>query len=459
LKPKILAVLVSVVLPWSATGAAGERTAAVVAPGLRHLVISKGEAAASKRYRILIGRFESQTDADRLLERLQENQFTAFPISLGDDYYIVTAGLPHRTDAEALKQRLVEYGFSPPLEIQEISDDLTHADGPWRIHVLEADPKKVDVRVAHAYDAAIGLETTVDLAVRHGALAAINGGYFFMKGLLAGDSRGALEIGDQLLSEPDRGRASVGFYFPDGITKAVFGRLGFKGEIRLASGEPIPLDGINRKRGLSEIVLYTPDFHRTTLTPSDGAEIVIEKSQITAIREKSGSTLIPSDGVVLSIDPERVAAHLPRLQRGERVSVETKLIPLLPDPEGEWERTRHIVSGGPLLLWNGQRLEEPEVESISRVFFLARHPRTAVGVRPDGGLLFVTVDGRRPKESVGMSVPELTDLMLELGCVSAINLDGGGSTTMVIGGEVVNRPSGGSPRPNADAVLLFPRNP
>jgi exopolysaccharide biosynthesis protein len=111
------------------------------------------------------------------------------------------------------------------------------------------------------------------------------------------------------------------------------------------------------------------------------------------------------------------------------------------------------------LLWEGQRLEEPEKESISRVFFLARHPRTAVGIRADGTLLFVTVDGRRPDESVGMSLREMTDLMLELGCVSAINLDGGGSTTMVIDGKVVNRPSGGIARRNADGILLFPRKP
>jgi hypothetical protein len=352
---------------------------------------------------------------------------------------------------------LIEHGFSPPPEIQEVGQDVTHLDGPWKIHLLEADPKMVDVRVAHAYDAAIGLETTADLAVRRGALAAINGGYFQMKGLLAGDSRGALEINDRLLSEPDRGRASVGFFVRDGGTRSVFGRLGFKGGIRLAEGEAIPLDGLNRKRGPSEIVLFTPEFHRTTLTPSDGAEVVIRDGRITEIRNEAGSSVIPSDGVALSIGGERIAEVLPLLRRGEQVSIATKLLPLMPDPEGDWEKADHIVSGGPLLLWKGQRIEEPEVESISRVFFLARHPRTAVGVRADGTLLFVTVDGRRPEESVGMSLPELTDLMLELGAVSAVNLDGGGSTTMVIAGEVVNRPSGGEARRNADAILLFPK--
>ena len=459
MKQKIFPILVLLAHSLAAAASAAEITSRTLAPGLKHLVIAKGQVAISESYRIRIGVFESQTEADHLLERLQENGFTAFPISFGSDYYIVTSGFPHRTEAEGLRQRLIEQGFSPPLEIEEISHGLTHADGPWRIQVLEADPTKIDVRVAHAYDAAIGLETTADLAARRGALAAINGGYYYMRGLLAGDSRGVLEIDDRLLSEPDRGRASVGFFVHDGDTRSVFGRLGFRGEVHLADGESVPIDGINRKRGSSEIVLFTPEFHRTTLTPSGGTEFVIQKGRVTEILKGKGSSVIPSDGMVLSIGAERVAEVLPRIQSGERASVETKLLPLLPDPEGEWDRAEYIVSGGPLLLWKGKRLEEPEVESISKVFFLARHPRTAVGARADGTLLFVTVDGRRPEESIGMSLPGLTDLMLELGAVSAVNLDGGGSTTMVIDGEMVNRPSGGDARRNADAILPYPRRP
>ena len=93
---------------------------------------------------------------------------------------------------------------------------------------------------------------------------------------------------------------------------------------------------------------------------------------------------------------------------------------------------------------------------MTRVFFRARHPRTAVGVRDDGTLFFVTVDGRQPGKSVGMSIPELSGLMLELGCQFAINLDGGGSTTMVIDGKMVNTPPGSKgARRNGDAILLF----
>ena len=460
MKRKYSSVFVFLILLRAAAAPAGQRTAETLGPGLRHVVISRGEIATATSYRILFGVFSRQSEADQMLESLREIGVAALPTSDGIDYRIVTPSLPHRVQVEDMRSRLIDQGFSSHIEVQEIRQDLTHPEGPWKIHVLEADPRRIDVQVAHAYDAAIGLETTAALAVRRGgALAAVNGGYFQMEGLLAGDSLGALEIDDRLLSEPDRGRASVGFFVQDGTTRSVFGRLAFHGWMQPAEGDVIQLQGINRSRGPSEIVLFTPDFHRTTLTPPGGAEIVISYSRIAAIREGLGSSLIPPDGMVLSIGAERSAEILPGLHAGDTVYVQTRLVPLLSDPEDEWDRARYVVSGGPLLLWKGQRLEEPETESISRVFYLARHPRTAVGVRADGTLLFVTVDGRQPEESVGMSLPELTDLMLELGAVSAINLDGGGSTTMVIDGRVVNHPSGESPRRNADAILLYPRKP
>ncbi len=454
----ILALLYAVAAPAAPCPSA--QTAETPAPGLKHLVLDKGEVAAATSYRILLGVFDSQSEADGMLDRLQKDGFSAVPDADGTVYRIVIPGISQRAEAEDMRTRLIDRGFSLPLEIQEIQSGLTDPEGPWRINVLEVDPKRIEVRVAHAYDAAIGLETTAALALRRGALAAINGGYFRMTGLLAGDSQGALLIEGRLLSEPDRGRAAVGFYDRAGVVRTVFGRLGFRGEVRLAKGEAIPLDGLNRNRESSEIVLYTPEFHRTTLTSSEGAEVVIENGRIAEIRQGAGSSVIPSNGMVLSIGSERAQDVLPRLRHGETVSVETDLIPLLPDPEGEWRKTEYIVSGGPLLLWKGRRLEEPEKESVSRVFFLARHPRTAVGVRADGTLLFVTVDGRQPGESIGMSIPELTDLMLELGSLSAVNLDGGGSTTMVIDGRIVNSPSGSKgPRRNADAILIFPRVP
>ena len=104
-----------------------------------------------------------------------------------------------------------------------------------------------------------------------------------------------------------------------------------------------------------------------------------------------------------------------------------------------------IVSG-PLLIDDSHYMP---LDSIN--FNANRHPRTMVGITGTGHLLFVVVDGRQPGYAEGMSLFELRALAHSLGCTDALNLDGGGSTTMVVAGEssngVVNRPSGKVERP------------
>jgi hypothetical protein len=89
-------------------------------------------------------------------------------------------------------------------------------------------------------------------------------------------------------------------------------------------------------------------------------------------------------------------------------------------------------------------------------YFCDRHPRTGVGVTPEGHLLLVTVDGRQPGRSVGMTPLQFARLFLYLGATNALNLDGGGSTAMVVNGRLVNRPSDGAERPVGSALLVLP---
>ncbi|RYE04626.1 MAG: phosphodiester glycosidase family protein, partial [Sphingobacteriales bacterium] len=129
-----------------------------------------------------------------------------------------------------------------------------------------------------------------------------------------------------------------------------------------------------------------------------------------------------------------------------------------------WERNisfENIIATGPVMLMEGKEQPIP-----NDAFCKDRHPRTAVGKMADGTVLLVTVDGRTP-ESVGMSIVELMRVMRWLGCSEAINLDGGGSTTMFVAGQpengVVNHPSdnkrfdASGERPVANVLLLLPK--
>lgn len=114
-----------------------------------------------------------------------------------------------------------------------------------------------------------------------------------------------------------------------------------------------------------------------------------------------------------------------------------------PDPEsGNRWQMRDAIGAGPMLIEAGQK----QVTSDAEVFFGTSiplvHPRTAAGYSKDGKLFLLVVDGRQP-ESRGVSLDELAAMMQDLGAFEALNLDGGGSSTMIADGVLLNRPGGG----------------
>ena len=117
---------------------------------------------------------------------------------------------------------------------------------------------------------------------------------------------------------------------------------------------------------------------------------------------------------------------------------ESGLVSVVDIPADGWQTIEQpdVLTSGPLLIF------EDEIQEFKEEPFNDnRHPRTAVGITGDERLLLVTVDGRS-NQAHGMSIPELAELMESLGAESALNLDGGGSTTMWIDGKgVVNYPS------------------
>lgn len=141
--------------------------------------------------------------------------------------------------------------------------------------------------------------------------------------------------------------------------------------------------------------------------------------------------------------PNRLSPNAPgsgrTLQQGGAVATfRGGLYMLKGDDLRTWERyiaAEDVVTTGPVLIAGG----EPEPVKLAK-FNTDRHPRTAAGRRADGTVLLVVADGRSP-QAAGLTMGELQQVMLALGCRDAINLDGGGSTAMVVRGEVVNHPS------------------
>jgi hypothetical protein len=179
-----------------------------------------------------------------------------------------------------------------------------------------------------------------------------------------------------------------------------------------------------------------------------GAQV---QAVVREVREGSSAPIPPSGGVLMGT--AGAADFLRALQPGDRLTIR---IDLQGDGAAQWRTVQEAVAGGPWLIRNGKIVAPEEMPGgfNLQTFIERRHPRTAVGRTKQGEVLWITVDGRQP-HSQGASLSELAQIMARYGAVDAINLDGGGSTTLVVRNLIVNSPSDGTERPVSNAWLVY----
>ena len=261
-----------------------------------------------------------------------------------------------------------------------------------------------------------------------------------MSGTFRGESVGALKIDGEWVSEPEQGRAVIGFRTVDGKIETYIDRIALLLELVLPNGETLRIDGMNRSRGRSELVIYRPHFHAVTLTMPDGVEVVVRDGEVTSIHNQHGSSRIPSDGYILSASGRKRADLLGHLKQGDAVEIRETVIPERVGDSNLWSSCVHIIGGGPLLLRDGiaPSTEAYEREGFDQAFHSFWHPRTAIGKKADGTLLFVTITAAEAGVRRGVMLARLSELFLEWGATDALNLDGGNSSMLVIQDEVVS---------------------
>jgi hypothetical protein len=333
--------------------------------------------------------------------------------------------------------------------------------GPNRIKVLRIDPQGTPVLdVALANNMLPGHETTSSMAKRHGAIAAINGDF-------------TLRPIDEGAGRP------VNTFAEDGSLKVsplIWGRnfsisrdeqtISIRHNNLLAwltqadSGESWNLSAVNP-------VHPDPDgFSAWTRAGSRAFSPPRDSCAARLLPNGTTSWTSTMDGLTQDFYVHKVVCRGEPLSRRGGVVItapwgsangalmQASLI------EGEtvtygWSLRRFgimdTIGGNPTLLEHGQY----SIGECTSRYFCGRNPRTGVGVTADGTILMVTVDGRQPGYSRGMTLREFADLFRFLGATDALNLDGGGSTTMVINDRIVNRPSGGYERPVGSALLVL----
>jgi hypothetical protein len=370
------------------------------------------------------------------------------PVAVG----VVLVLLLSPSTASADRYRKVTRRLGQGVSFTSIADPK----GPWRIKVLTVDldrESRLDVVLSN--DRLPGLERTSSMARRTGALAAINGDY------ARPDGRPVYAFADDgrlMQSPPPQFGGNFAFDEPESTTH--FGRRPLTSSVTLTStGQELAVSRVNRGiPSMQEIAAYSavggdaarpPRFSCAVRLsplgpPARGAGSDHAVPTVVTARRCSARRMKRRGGIVLATP--LWGSRAPELM-GLEVADEVTFTWSFRD----WPGIRDAIGGNPVLVRDGAIFIDRGTGS-----FFYRHPRTGVGATADGRVLLVTVDGRHPGRSVGMTPLGFARLFKRLGARWAFNLDGGGSTTMFVKGEVVNRPSDGYERAVSSALVVLP---
>lgn len=356
-----------------------------------------------------------------------------------------------------------------------------------KVYLLKIDPHFFTIAPQKAYEEALGLKSVLDMVLEKGAVAGINGGFFKASGLPAG----ILKIGDKWYSTPLKPRGAIGW--KEGHAFPLIDQLLTEVWIETAKGH-LKCSGINQPSKENAPPLYSWVYNG--VREDSPFELWILQDKIAAITPQTQEK-IPQNGWTLSFKNAPFT-----FQINERAKVSIRFRPAYTSPQS-WEEMDYIVGGTPVLIREGLRISDFSSEKTIETFLTRRHARTAIGILPSKEWIFLVVDGTPPslfgrsfsslafsksstdvfqpiplllhlsqnskaetvnfRKGFGMTMNELAEFMETLGCIEALNLDGGDSSILVVGGNVINCPfqyneADGDPhqlRKVSDAILLF----
>lgn len=311
---------------------------------------------------------------------------------------------------------------------------------PLYIAALAVTPTATDQHIAFAEPLGRARVTPTEFAASYGAIGVVNGGFFSEARPL-----GTMLLNGTHVGKPLTGRSAVGWRNGDA---PVFGRGAARIGIRTPDGF-VEFTRFNAPPDPNGVALYTSNVTGAAAELAlDALEIVVKDGVVVERRESAGSDhRTPVEGVLVTArgNSRRL---LEGLQPGTAVEIRS-----------DWETNSfqgctNLIQAGPMLLRDNQFISG--TETFKADVLDKRHPRTFMGT--DGARSFwVVVDGRSALHSRGTTIDETRWVARSLGLVTALNMDGGGSSQLVWRGILVNSPSDGKERPLPYAILVTPK--
>lgn len=321
------------------------------------------------------------------------------------------------------KKRNVEVEKPFPIEYRNISTTINGLK--QNIFLLEFDPldERIEFKPVLSYDNVFGFEKLSEICKRTGAYGAINGGFFYEQG----DPVGMVSIDGKIIINAT-GNDPVLVIDKNGAKfKKMFSQLSFS-----VDNEKVYINKLNRTGLDGNIILYTDAYGSTNRAKIKNTSLRVENGIITSIiRDTLQEVQIKKDSCLISffgknsILPDKLGIKV-----GDNINIEME-----PQFNGEY----CAYECGCMLVENGISVAPNEYRWVGTLN--NRDPRTAIGIKKDGRVVLIVVDGRQPGYSSGFTGKELADYLISIGVQDAAMLDGGATSQMYVNGSLKNKPS------------------
>ncbi len=272
------------------------------------------------------------------------------------------------------------------------------------------------------------------IAQNNGAIVGINAGFFKPS---TGVPLGALMIDRKVLTGPIYNRVGIAF-IDDGSYEMDY--INFDMSAYSSNGV-FKIDNINQPRILSTYtLLYTPDWGKLSpVAPKNCYNMLIVNNNIEKI---SANPIELGQNSYVIQAPKEIISNIAK--NTDKIYIDIK-------PQKNLINAQHIIAAGPYLVKDNQIFVDYKQEKFNSI--LGKNPRSAIGYKQDGSLVIVTIDGREEK-SVGMTLFELANLMKSIGCINAMNFDGGSSSALYVNGKIANSAHKSTGAPVSNALIV-----
>ncbi|MBE9186796.1 phosphodiester glycosidase family protein [Microcoleus sp. LEGE 07076] len=372
-----------------------------------------------------------------------------FKIPLGWRPQVFSLGNPNRLVIDIRPDSLVEKNllWAPGVRWRQQYQTLGTARFP--VVFLEVNPRQKNVKIRPILSnppTDKGTAPLLQTAEVSGTAAAINAGFFNRIERLA---LGAIRRDNKWLSGPILNRGAIAW---NDRGEFAIDRLTLQETLITPANQRLFVSQLNSAYVTSGIRRYNPDWG-TTYTPFSDNEIVVTVAGDTVVSQSPGGAPgktnfpIPANGYVLALRSDFSPA--PQLSTGTLLRLESKTIP------ADFNRFPYILGGGPVLVQNSRVVLDAKAEGFSDAYVRQTAIRSAIGRNAAGNLLIVAVHNRAG--GAGPNFAELAQILQQMGAVEALNLDGGSSTSLYLGGSLLDRPPSTAARVhNAIGIFIQP---